>query len=353
MSTSELTEPRPVRLAGGVELPDRMRVNVMSRPGVAAVEHRALPAVGRGNVLVRVGAVGVCGSDVHWFRHGRIGDLTVSAPLVLGHEASGTVVGVGDGVEESLLGLRVSVEPQVPCRRCRQCHSGRYNLCPDMRFLGTPPIDGAFAEYLAGPADFVYPVPDGVSDEAAALLEPLSVGVWANQKARVGAGARVLVTGGGPIGLVAAQVALAFGAGEVVVSDVSPQRLEAAESFGARAVDARGDLGSDYDAFLECSGAQAAISAGIRATGRAGAVVLVGMGPAEVTIPLSVVQQRELRVTGTFRYANTWPLALDLVSRGVVDLDRLVTSHHPLADAATPLDPTDPAQLKAVVHPAD
>lgn len=193
-------------------------------------------------------------------------------------------------------------------------------------------------------------MPDEVSDDAAALLEPLSVGVWANQKAGVGAGSRVLIAGAGPIGLIAAQVALAFGAEEVVISDISPERLAVAESIGAIGVEAGGDLGANYDAFLECSGAQAAMTAGIGATARAGHVVLVGLGPAEIRVSLDAIQQRELTVTGTFRYANTWPLALGLVSRSEVDLDRLVTHHYPLAEAAIPLRPIDRTQIKAMVH---
>ena len=338
-------------LAEGFDLPDDMRVNVMQRPGLVELETRALPDVGGGDVLVRIRAVGVCGSDVHWYRHGRIGDLVVEAPMVLGHEASGDVVALGPGVDPALLGARVSIEPGVPCRRCQQCHRGRYNLCPDMRFMATPPIDGAFAEYVAMPADFVYPVPDDVSDDAAALLEPLSVGIWSNQQGRVGAGSRVLITGAGPIGLVAAQVALAFGAGEVVVSDISPERLEVVAALGATPANARGDVGTGYDAFLECSGAQAAISAGFGACAPDAHVVLVGMGPSEVAMPLGLIQQRELKVTGTFRYANTWPLALDLVRRRAVDLDRLVTHHFTLAEAETALTPTDPHQIKAVINP--
>lgn len=328
-----------------------MRVHVMERVGVGSVQERPVPTAGPGDVLVRVGAVGVCGSDVHWFHDGGIGALRVTAPLVLGHEPSGTVVATGEGVAPELVGARVSIEPQVPCRRCPQCHRGRYNLCPDIRFMATPPVDGAFAEYVVVPADFVHVMPDDVSDEAAALLEPLSVGVWANRKAGVSAGSRVLITGAGPIGLVTAQVALALGAGEVVVTDLVPERLALAERFGATAVPAGSELGQDYDAFLECSGAGAAVTAGLNATGRGGVAVLVGLGAREITLPVSDLQWREITLTGTFRYANTWPAALALVRRGVVDLDALVTHHYGLDDADRALDPTVPGVVKAVVHP--
>lgn len=337
-------------------IPERMRASVMDRPMSVSIQDRPTPAPGPGDVLVQVRAVGVCGSDVHWYTEGRIGSTVVAAPLVLGHEASGHVVALGEGVTGDLMGQRVSIEPGVPCRRCQQCHRGRYNLCPNMRFMATPPIDGAFAEYVVMPADFVYPVPDSVSDDAAALLEPLSVGIWSNQQGGVGPGSRVLITGAGPIGLVALQVARAFGAGEVLVSDISPERLAVAEGFGGTPVDARTADLSDaaVDTVLECSGAPAAIAAGFRAAGPSARVVLVGMGPAEVPVPLEVIQQRELVVTGTFRYANTWPLALDLVARGAVDLDALVTGHFGLAQAVDALDAgRDPRQIKAIVNPAD
>ncbi len=337
-------------------IPERMRASVMDRPLTVSIQDRPTPTPGPGDVLIQVQAVGVCGSDVHWFSEGRIGSTVVTAPLVLGHEASGRVVALGTGADPGLMGRRVSIEPGVPCRRCQQCHRGRYNLCPNMRFMATPPIDGAFAEYVVMPADFVYPVPDSVSDDAAALLEPLSVGIWCNQKGAVTPGSRVLITGAGPIGLVALQVALVFGAGEVLVSDVSPDRLAIAERFGGTPIDARSaDLtGADVDTVLECSGAPAAMATGFRAAGRAARVVLVGMGPADVSVPLEVIQQRELIVTGTFRYANTWPLALDLVTRGAVDLDALVTGHFALAQTVDALGASsDPRQIKAIVNPAD
>jgi L-iditol 2-dehydrogenase len=336
----------------GFESPDSMKVNVMTALAASRVEDRLVPEVGHGDVLVRVTAVGVCGSDVHWFQEGHIGDLHVDGPIVLGHEASGTVVEIAADVDRSLLGRRVSIEPGVPCRRCRQCHVGRYNLCPDMRFMATPPIDGAFAQYVVMPADYVYPIPDDVSDDVAALLEPLSVGIWASRRGDVQPGARVLVTGAGPIGLLAGQVARAFGAVEVTITDVSDERLAVARSLGLSAVPAGTDLGSDFDTTLECSGAQAAVDAAARATGRGGHLVLVGMGASSVTLPTSLLQAKEATVTGTFRYANTWPLALDLARYGRVDVQSLVTHHFDLDHVSTALTPSEiPGSIKAVVHP--
>jgi L-iditol 2-dehydrogenase len=167
-----------------------MRAAVLRGVGDVVLEDRPAPAPGPGEVLVRVGAVGVCGSDTHYFDHGRVGSHVVERPLVLGHEAAGLIVSVGAGVLSRRPGERVSIEPGRPDFTCVQCLAGRYNLCRNMRFFATPPIDGAFAELVVVHEAMAHSVPDALSDEAAALLEPLSVAVWACRKARVGAGTR-------------------------------------------------------------------------------------------------------------------------------------------------------------------
>jgi L-iditol 2-dehydrogenase len=335
-----------------------MRAAVLRGPGDVVVEERPVPTPSEGEVVVRVESVGVCGSDTHYYEHGRIGRFVVEAPLVLGHEASGEVAVLGAGVTALAVGQRVSVEPGVPDLTCEQCLAGRYNLCPNMRFFATPPIDGALAEYVVVHAAFAHPVPEGMSDDAAALLEPLSVGIWACRKGGITGGSRVLVTGAGPIGLVSVQAALAFGATEVVVSDVNPARLALARDLGATAVvDARTTTLSDLErppqVLLECSGHPAATAQAVRALARAGRAVLVGMGGDEIPLPLSVVQERELEVTGTFRYAGTWPTAIALVASGRIDLDRLVTGTYGLdkAEEALTAGRRDPQTVKVVVHP--
>jgi L-iditol 2-dehydrogenase len=345
-------------VAGSIRDVSSMRAAVLRGVGDVVVEERPVPEAGPGEVVVRVASVGVCGSDTHYYEHGRIGRFVVDAPLVLGHEAAGEVAALGPGVTSLAVGQRVSVEPGVPDFTCAQCLAGRYNLCPNMRFFATPPIDGAFAEYVVVHAAFAHPVPDTITDDAAALLEPLSVGIWACRRGGVTAGSRVLVTGAGPIGLVAVQAALAFGATEVVVSDVNPDRLTLARDLGATdVVDARTERVTDLDpppeVLLECSGHPSAITEGIRALDRAGRAVLVGMGGDEVLLPLSVVQERELEVTGTFRYAGTWPTAIALVSGGRIDLDRLVTGTYGLdrAEEALTAGRSDPQSVKVVVHP--
>jgi L-iditol 2-dehydrogenase len=335
-----------------------MRAAVLRGRGEVVVEERPVPEAGPGEVVVRVASVGVCGSDTHYYDHGRIGQFVVEEPLVLGHEAAGEVAALGAGVTSPVVGQRVSVEPGVPDLTCEQCLAGRYNLCPNMRFFATPPIDGAFAEYIVVHAAFAHPVPESMSDDAAALLEPLSVGIWACRKAGVTAGSRVLVTGAGPIGLVSVQAALAFGATEVVVSDVNPSRLALAKELGATAVvDARTDdltgLERPPQVLLECSGHPGATAQALRALDRAGRAVLVGMGGDELPLPLSVVQEHELQVIGTFRYAGTWPTAIALVASGRIDLDRLVTGTYGLhqAEEALTAGRRDPQTVKVVIHP--
>ncbi|HEX6517730.1 MAG TPA: NAD(P)-dependent alcohol dehydrogenase [Nocardioidaceae bacterium] len=322
------------------------------------LETRPVPEPGPHEVLVRVAAVGVCGSDVHYYEHGRIGEHVVRAPMVLGHEASGTVVATGSNAAKHRVGARVAMEPGVPCGRCRECRHGRYNLCPHVRFFATPPVDGAFADYVTIHEDFAFEVPDSVSLEAAALMEPLSVGIWACRKARVAPGDRVLVSGAGPIGLCAVLAARASGATDVTVTDISAVRLDAALRAGAtRTLDVSStspvDSGTTADVLLECSGATTAVRDGILALDLAGRAVLVGMGEDEVPLPLARVQGRELEVTGTFRYANTYPTAVAMVAGGSVDLDWMVTGRFTLEESEKALlaSRSDPSSIKAVVTP--
>lgn len=335
-----------------------MRASVLRGARDLTVEQRPEPVPGPHDVVVEVGAVGVCGSDVHYFEHGRIGSYTVESPLVLGHEASGRIVAVGASVDPRRVGERVSIEPGVPDFTCAHCVAGRYNLCPNVRFFATPPYDGAFAERVAVNGQFAHPVPDSLSDDAAALLEPLSVGLWACRKADVTAGSKVLVTGAGPVGLVAAQAALALGAAEVTVTDVNPHRLRLAAELGATGVvdvgaSSLAEAGIEPDVLLECSGHPSATSGALGILGRAGRAVLVGMGADVVPLPVSRIQEYELTVTGTFRYAHTWPAAVALAASGRVQLDRLVTGHYGLDQVAEALTVgrTDPLAVKPMVRP--
>lgn len=317
-----------------------MRASVLIAPGVIELQERPTPRPARDEVLVRVSSVGVCGSDAHYFRHGRIGEYVVESPLILGHEAAGRIVAVGSEVDGERIGQRVSIEPQHPDPTSEESRSGRYNLCPHMKFYATPPVDGALCEFVTIQSSFAHRIPDSISNDAAALFEPLSVGIAAVRKAGVVAGAHVLIAGAGPVGLVTLQVARAFGATRVVVSDPDPSRRTAATRFGAHEV--LDPLTADVralrvDAFIDASGAPRAVVDGMHAVRPAGTVVLVGMGADELSMPVSLLQTRELVLTGVFRYANTWPTARELVEAGSVDLDSMVTHRFTLDQVADAL----------------
>lgn len=340
------------------EMPTTMRASVLVAPGSVEVQERPVPAPAPDEVLVQVAAVGVCGSDVHFYRDGHLGDWVASEPLVLGHESGGTIVGVGADVPRTRIGERVSIEPQHPSAGSAESLRGDYNLDPHMRFYAIPGTDGAFQEYVTIQSHFAHAIPDAVSDHASALMEPLSVAIATARKAGFTAGSRVFITGAGPVGIAIAQVARAYGATEVVVSDIASQRREAALSFGATlAVDPLSadleDAAGGFDAFVDASGAAAAVRSGIALVRPAGRVVLVGMGLPEIPLPITTIQNRELVVTGVFRYANTWPTAIALASRGMVDLDRMVTATFGLAETAAALDSTsDPRTVKTIVEPS-
>lgn len=308
------------------DVPSTMTASVLRKVLEVVLEERPVPTPAADEVLVQVASVGVCGSDVHYYHHGSIGPYVVEAPLILGHEVSGRIVAVGSDVDPGRVGQRVAIEPQRPCRTCEFCREGAYNLCPKMEFYATPPIDGAFCEYVVIQDDFAYEVPDSISDNAAALMEPLSVGIAAAQKGGIKVGDTVLIAGGGPIGVIAAQTARAFGAADVVVADIDAGRRELAAKYGARVIDPTAESTEDLGAhvFIDASGATPAILNGIRSVRAGGTVVLVGSAD---EIPLSVpeIAMREVNVTGTFRYTNTWPIARALLASGAVELDSLVT----------------------------
>ena len=323
-----------------------MRAAVLHAPGDVRIEERERPSPGPREVLVQVTAVGVCGSDIHYYEHGRIGSAIVKSPMVLGHESAGHVVELGEGATKHAVGDRVTLEPGVPCGRCRECRAGRYNLCVDVVFFATPPIDGAFADFVTIHEDFAFALPDSLSDEEGALMEPLSVGMWACRKAGVSAGDRVLVTGAGPIGMLAhavrARVRRHRGHG------VGRQRAAPRGRPPHRRdphADPAGRLDLEADVLIECSGHPDALTAGIKALRPAGTAVLVGMGPGEEgTVPLSAIQRQEIWVTGTFRYANTYPTAIALAASGRVDLKAIITGHYALeeAEAALKIGREDP-----------
>jgi len=319
---------------------------VLYKKGDLRLENRPIPVPKDDEVLIRMSAVGICGSDVSYLVKGAIGDFVVKAPMVLGHEAAGIVTKLGKDVKSLQVGDRVAIEPGVPCRYCEFCKTGKYNLCKDIIFCATPPVDGNLARYYAHAADFCYKLPDHVSLEEGALLEPLSVGVQACRRAGVTLGSTVLVCGAGPIGLVSMLVAKSMGASKIVVTDLAENRLEVAKSMGAdfavkveltddAAVVAKkveAALGGMPDITIECSGAESSIKLAILGTKSGGCVVLVGLGPAEVKVPIVNAATREVDIRGVFRYANCYPTALAMIASGTIDVKKLITHHFKLEE---------------------
>lgn len=319
-----------------------MRAAVLTKEKTFTMESREIPSPGPGEVVVRVRNVGICGSDVHYWAHGKCGAFIVKGPLVLGHESSGEVIRVHPDDESNQKGVRVgdrvALEPGVPCRHCQSCRGGRYNLCKDVRFHATPPIDGTLCQYVVHPADFCFPLPQNVSLEEGALIEPLSVALHACDRAQVSLGSQVLITGAGPIGLVCVLAARAAGATRIIITDVVEDRLRVARELGAthtlsatrqdlvQAIkDACGN-GEGADVTMDASGAEPAIRAGMQATRPGGKYVSIGRGAKDlVSIPLFEVMDKEIDILGVFRYRNTYGKAVSLLAEKRINVMPLIT----------------------------
>jgi L-iditol 2-dehydrogenase len=313
-----------------------------------------------GEVLVRVRAVGICGSDVHYFRAGRIGDLVVAGPLILGHECAGEVVALGPGVQAPSLGQAVAVEPGWPCCRCPLCKMGKYHLCRHLTFLATPPDDGALCEYLAVPADFAHLLPTGMSMALGAMVEPLAVGVHAARQGDVRPGDTVVVFGAGPIGLSAVMAARGLGAHEVYVVEPDAFRRQQAPAFGASAAfepsasglaALKGAVGGRAAVVLESSGAVAAVQQAAEVVGPGGRVVIIGFPAAEVPLNLTRLMAKEATIRTVWRYVNDFPLAIQLVARGLAPAEKLITHRYPLDKSQEAMEAAGkPGRLKALVE---
>lgn len=312
---------------------DRVRAAVLNKAEELVYEERPMPRPGPGEVAVAVKHCGVCGSDVHYYLDGRIGDMAVEQPLVLGHEFAGTVAELGEGVEGLEVGQVVAVQPGVPCGACRMCRAGRYNLCPEVSFAGTPPVDGAFTDRFVTPADFVYPLPDGLTTEDGALCEPLACGVHAAERARVGLGDRVAILGSGPIGLMASVACQAAGATVVLATDLVDARLQMAKAIGAqRTLNAsqtdpvEAMAGEEIDVAIDCAGAVETPQQGIDMVRPGGTVQIVGFPRGEaVPIDMARAVRKELNLITMLRFVNNFPTAIALLERDAARLRRLIT----------------------------
>ncbi|KAJ7485637.1 GroES-like protein [Mycena latifolia] len=321
---------------------------VLYGPKDLRIEQRTLWPPQAGQAQVAVMATGLCGSDLHYYLHGRNGDFALQAPLVLGHEAAGVVTAVGPGVKHLAVGQRVAIEAGIMCSKCSYCAAGRYNLCKEMRFCSSaktfPHLDGTLQTYMNHPAHVLHPLPENVSFEQAALAEPLSVLLHAARRAQITPGQTALVFGVGAIGLLACAVAASMGAARVVAIDINQARLDFARDNGfagetyclppptdkdkaktseealRRAKEtmegalAKFRAPEGFDVVFECTGAEPCIQMSVHAAAAGGKVMLVGMGARNVLLPLASAATREVDVLGSFRYANTYPAAISLLA---------------------------------------
>ena len=342
-----------------------MKVAVMEGIGKMGYTRRPIPTPKADEVLVKLEYVGICGSDMHYYETGAIGDYVVEPPFVLGHEPGGTVVEVGSNVKHLKVGDRVALEPGKTCGRCEFCRQGKYNLCPDVVFFATPPVDGVFQEYAAHEAALCFKLPDNVSTLEGALIEPLAVGFHAANQGGAHAGQTAVVMGAGCIGLVSMMALKAQGVSRVYVVDVMAKRLEKALELGADgvingkeedAVEAVRRLtgGAGCDLVIETAGTEITTRQAIHMTKKGAVIVLVGYSKSgEMTLPMSLALDKELTFKTVFRYRHIYPMAIDAVAAGRVNLKGIVTDIFDFEDIQNAMDRSaaDKANIvKAVVR---
>ncbi|WP_176085327.1 L-idonate 5-dehydrogenase [Martelella sp. HB161492] len=310
------------------------------------IEDIEAETAGPGQLEIRIGAGGICGSDLHYYNHGGFGDVRVREPMILGHEVAGTVTALGAGVSTFAVGDRVAVSPSRPCNHCEYCLKGLQNHCVNMRFYGSampmPHIQGAFREVLVAEAWQCHKVADHVSLGEAAMAEPLAVTLHAVSRAGSLLGKRVLVSGCGPIGALCIVSARAHGAREIVVTDVMDDVLPYAEAVGANRVinvarnpDALAAYGAgkgSFDVMFEASGNARALASGLQALRPRGVLVQLGLG-GEVGLPQNMVVSKEIEIRGSFRFHEEYGLAVDLINQGRIDIKPLISGTYPLDEA--------------------
>lgn len=313
------------------------------------VDERDMPQLDDDKLLVKVAAAGICGSDMHYYKDGHIGEWWIRQPHVLGHEFSGTVAAIGSQVEGFSVGDRVAIEPIIPCETCHACHAGLYNLCTNLRFTGSPHTDGAFQEYVMTRPRFTHIIPDNMSLKQAALVEPTSIAVHAVRQSAMQLGDSVAVIGAGPIGLLTLAVALASGAAATYISDLDDFRLKKAEQIGASVtMNAKDDAvkrihelthGAGVDIVFEAVGHHATLEAGLNMVRPGGKLVVIGVSPEEhVSFNMMLAQAKEVQVIPIYLGRDAFPTALELLALGRVDAELIVTHSFSLTDAKIAMD---------------
>ena len=327
-----------------------MKALVLEEKGKLSLREFDIPgALGPKDVRIKTHTVGICGSDVHYYTHGKIGHFIVNEPMVLGHEAAGTVIETGADVTHLKPGDRVCMEPGIPDPTSRAAKLGIYNVDPAVTFWATPPIHGCLTPEVIHPAAFTYKLPGNVSFAEGAMVEPFAIGMQAALRARIQPGDVAVVTGAGPIGMMVALAALAGGCAKVIIADLAQPKLDIIGAYdGIETVNIRNRPLADAvaeatdgwgaDIVFECSGAAPAIL-GMAAHARpGGAIVLVGMPVDPVPVDIVALQAKELRVETVFRYANVYDRSIALIASGKVDLKPLISASIPFVDSIAGFD---------------
>ncbi len=327
-----------------------MKVAVMNGIGKMDLIERDIPIVKENEVLVKLDYVGICGSDLHYYENGRIGDYIVEPPFVLGHEPGGVVVEVGNKVKHLNIGDRVALEPGKTCGHCEFCKTGRYNLCPDVIFFATPPVDGVFQEYVAHEADLCFKLPENVSTLEGALIEPLAVGFHAAIQGGARIGQTAVVMGAGCIGLVSMMALKAMGVSNVYVVDIMEKRLEKALELGATGIINAKEKNAieevmkitnnnGCDLVIETAGTEITTVQAIHMAKKGSNIVLVGYSKSgEMTLPISLVLDKELTFKTVFRYRHIYNMAIEAVASGKVNLKGIITNEFDLDDVQKAMD---------------
>lgn len=328
----------------------KMKVAVMNGIGNMGYVERQIPLAEDKEVLVKLEYVGVCGSDLHYYETGRIGDYIVKPPFVLGHEPGGVVVEVGKNVTHLKIGDRVALEPGKTCGHCEFCKAGNYNLCAEVVFFATPPYDGVFQEYVAHDADLCFKLPDNVSTLAGALIEPLAVGFHAANQGEAKAGQTAVVMGAGAIGLVTLMALKYMGVSRIIVIDIMKKRLDKALELGATHVINASETDAvrmvmeitdekGCDLAIETAGTEITTNQTIHMVKKGSSIVLVGYGKTGLmNLEMSLALDKEVTFKTVFRYRHLYPMAIDAVASGKIDLEKIVTNFFDFNEIQSAMD---------------
>lgn len=329
---------------------DKMRVAVMDGKREISLRDMDIPVPKDNEVLIKVDTVGVCGSDLHYYSQGKIGDMVVETPFILGHECAGVIVDIGKNVQNLFIGDKVAVEPGVPCGKCEFCLQGKYNLCSNLVFMATPPDDGCLKDYIVYPYEWVFKISDNMSFAEGALIEPLAVGMHAVAQAKADIGKSALIFGAGCIGLVTLLTLKSKGITNIYMVDMIDSRLEKAKELGAtetinvKDVDVISTINEltdnkGIDMVFEMTGSPQAISQTVKIVKKGGTIVCVGLGSeTNISFDFGALIWKEVTLKTVFRYRNLYPAAIEAVSKGIIPVKEIISHIYNLEDISEALE---------------